>query len=77
MNLFLLRCPEWLACWTQAQKARVQIAAVTLSGNSVRQTVHTLRASVHQAGKLVVAPLKGCGGNCRLAESNGSLPPGL
>jgi len=38
---------EWLACWTQAQKARVQIAAATLSGNSLGQTVHTHRASVH------------------------------
>jgi len=35
---------EWLAWWTQAQKARVQIAAATLSGNSLRQTVHTHRA---------------------------------
>ena len=25
---------EWLACWTQAQKAGVQIAVATLSGNS-------------------------------------------
>jgi len=40
---------EWLACWTQSQKARVQIAAATLSGNSLRKTVHTHRASVHQA----------------------------
>ena len=32
---------EWLACLTQAQKGRVQIAAATLSGNSLRQTVHT------------------------------------
>jgi len=46
---------EWLACWTQAQKVRVQIAAATLSGNSLRQTVHTHRASVHQAAKLVAA----------------------
>jgi len=38
---------EWLACWTQAHW--VQIAAATLSGNSLRQTVHTHRASVHQA----------------------------
>jgi len=38
-----------LACWTQAQKAWVQIAAATLSGNSLRQTVHTHCASVHQA----------------------------
>jgi len=40
---------------TQAQKARVQIAAATLSGNSLRQTVHTNRASVHQAALLTVA----------------------
>jgi len=32
---------EWLACWIQAQKGRVQIAVTTLSGNSLRQTVHT------------------------------------
>jgi len=31
---------------------RVQIAVATLSGNSLRQTVHTRRASVHQAAKL-------------------------
>jgi len=55
---------EWLACWTQAQKGPVQIAVATLLGNSFRQTVHTRRASVHQAAKLV-ATLKGCGGNCR------------
>ena len=24
---------EWLACWTQVQKARIQIAVATLSGN--------------------------------------------
>ena len=48
---------EWLPCWTQAQKTRVQIAAVTLSGNSLRQTAHTHRAPVHQAAKLVAALL--------------------
>ena len=53
---------EWLACWTQAQ---VQIAAATLSGNSLRQTVHTHRASVHQTAKLVAALLRVAGGNCR------------
>jgi len=56
---------EWLACWTQAQKARVQIAAATLSGNSLRQTVHAHRASVYQVAKLVAAPLRVAGGNCR------------
>jgi len=66
---------EWLASWTQAQKAWVQIAAATLSGNSLGQTVHTHCASVHQAAKLVTAAL------LRVARvtagSNGSLPLGL
>ena len=68
---------EWLACWTQAQKAWVQIAAATLSGNSLRQTVHTHRASIHQAAKLVAALLRVAGVTAGLAESNGSLPAGL
>jgi len=68
---------EWLACWTQAQKARVQIAVATLSGNSHRQTVHTHCASVNQATKLVAALLSVAGVTAGLAESNGSLPPGL
>ena len=68
---------EWLACWTQAQKARVQIAVATLSGNSLRQTAHTHCASVHQAAKLVAALLRVAGVTAGLAESNGSLPPGL
>jgi len=68
---------EWLACCTQAQKARVQIAAVaTLSGNSLRQTVHTHCASVHQAAKLVAALFRVAGVTAGLAESNGNLPPG-
>ena len=59
--------------------ARVQIAIATLSGNSLRQTVHTHRVSVHQAAKLVAALLRVAGGGVTagLAESNGSLPPGL
>jgi len=71
---------EWLACWTQAQKglaAWVPIAAATLSGNSLRQIVHTHRASVHQAAKLVAALLRVVRVTADLAESNGSLPPGL
>ena len=68
---------EWLACWTQAQKAWVQIAAAMLSGNSLRQTVHTHCASVHQAAKLVAALLRVAGVTAGLAESNGSLPSGL
>jgi len=65
---------EWLACWTQAQKARVQIAVATLSGNSLKQTAHTHCASVHQAAKLVAALLRVAGVTAGLAESNGSLP---
>jgi len=68
---------EWLACWTQAQKARVQIAVATLSGNSLGQTVHTHRVSVHQAAKLVAALLRVAGVTAGLAESIGSLPSGL
>jgi len=55
----------------------VQIAAVTLSGNSLKQTVHTRCASVHQAEKLVAALLRVAGVTAGLVESNGSLPPGL
>jgi len=42
-----------------------------------RQTVHTRRASVHQAAKLVAVLLRVAGVTAGLAESNGSLPPGL
>ena len=56
--------------------AWVQIAAATLSGNSLRQTVHTHRASVYQAAKLVAALLRVARVTAGLVESNGSLPPG-
>ena len=67
---------EWSACWTQAQKGLVQIAVATLSGNRLRQTVHTHRASVHQAAKLIAALLSVARVTAGLAESNGSLPSG-
>jgi len=44
-------------------RAWVRIASATLSGNSLRQNVHTHCASVHQAAKLVAV----------LAESNGRV----
>jgi len=47
------------------------------SGNSLRQTVHTYRASVHHAAKLVATLLRVARVTVGLAESNGSLPPGL
>jgi len=61
----------------QRKRVRVQIAVVTLSGNSLRQSVHTHRASVNQAAKLVAALLRVAGVTAGLAESIGSLPPGL
>ena len=48
-----------------------------LSGDSLRLTVHTHCASVHQAAKLVAALLRAVRVTAGLAESNGSLPPGL
>ena len=49
------------------------------SRRCLTQTVHTDRASVHQAAKLVAALLKVAEVTAGLAEStcNGSLPPGL
>jgi len=44
--------------------AWVQIAAMMLVGNSLRQIVHTHRASIHHAAKFVVSPLKGSEGYC-------------
>ena len=60
-----------------AEGPGIQIAVATLLGNSLRQTVHTHRASVHQEAKLVAALLRVAIVTVGLAESNGSLPPGL
>jgi len=49
------------------------VAVATLSGNSLRQTVHTHCASVHQAAKLVAALLRVALVTAGLAESNDSL----
>jgi len=68
---------EWLSCWTRRWRTRVQIAVVKLSGNSIRQTVYTHCASVHQAAKLVAALLRVAEVTVGIAESNFSLPPGL
>jgi len=43
---------------TGHSRAWVQIAVAMLPGNSLGQTVHTHRASVHQAAKLVGALLR-------------------
>ena len=53
------------------------LGSQTLSVNSLRQTVHTHRASVHQAAKLVAAHLRVAGVTVSVAKSNGSLPLSL
>jgi len=75
---YLWPVAEWLACWTQAQKGpRSNRNSDALSSNSLRQTVHTHCASVHQAAKFVAALLRVSGVTAGLVESNGSLPSGL
>ena len=56
---------EWLAC----RRAWVQIAVATLSGNSLRQT-----APSSEIGSSLLRVAEVTAG---LAQSNGSLPPGL
>ena len=64
--------------WLGSQVVSVlDLGAEGLPGKSLRQTVHTQHASVHQAAKLVAALLKVAGITAGLAESNGSLLPGL
>jgi len=62
---------------TDCRRAWVQIAVATLSGNSVRQTVHTHRASVHRAAKFAADLVRVARITVDLAESNGSLLSGL
>jgi len=59
---------KWLACWTRCRRPGFK---------SQRQSVHSHRASVHQAAKLVAALLRVAGLTAGLAESNGSLSLGL
>ena len=58
----------WLQC---------RFSLYLLSGNSLRQTVHTHCDSVHQAAKLAAALFRVAGVTAGLAESNGSQPPGF
>jgi len=71
------RWPSGYRAGLRRRRAWVQIAVTTLSANSLRQTVHTHCASVHQAAKLVAALLRVAGVTAGLAESNGSLLLGL
>ena len=62
-------------CWTQEQKG---LGLSLMSGNSLRQTVHTHRASVHHEAKLLLAALLRLARvTAGLTESYGSLLPGL
>ena len=58
---------EWLACWTQTQKGPGSNRSRFAVGTSLRQTVHTHCASVHQAAKLVAALLRVAGVTAGLA----------
>ena len=69
--------PEFELVGITSGRARVEVAVATLSDNSLRQTLHTHCASVHQAAKLVAALLRVAGVTAGLAENNGSLQPGL
>jgi len=55
--------------WVQTNRSR----DATLSSNSLRQTVHTHPASLHQAAKLVAALLRVARVPAGLAESNDRL----
>ena len=56
--------------WFKSQPRRCRVTVVG-------KTVHTHRASVHKAAKLVAVLLRVARVTAGLAESNGSLPPGL
>ena len=64
-------------CWTQVQKGPGSNRSRCRVAGKSRQTVHTHCASVYQAVKLVAAILRVAWVTASLAESNGSLPPGL
>jgi len=59
---------EWLACWTQAQKGL---------GSNRKLFTPIMPLSVHEAAKFVAALLMLAVVTAGLAESKGSLPPGL
>jgi len=68
---------EWLACWMDSGAEGPGFISQSRRWRVTVHTVHTHRASVHQAAKLVAAVLKVAGVTAGLTESNGSLSPGL
>ena len=80
LNQFTCTVPD--QCYTQEiglmrRRAWVQKSQARRLGNILRQTVYTHYTSVHQAAKLVAALLRIARVTAGLAESTGSLPPGL
>ena len=62
----------WLACWAQAQKGP---GSHRSRDASLRQTVHTRRASVHQVAKLAAAILRLARVTAGLAEIMAAYRP--
>ena len=59
------------------EKSILKVTQTEAAESDTYTTVHTHRASVHRAAKLVAARLRGARLTAGLTESNGSLPPGL
>jgi len=55
--LVVAQKPKNMDAGLRRSRAWVQIAALMLSGNSIRQTVHTHHAAVHQGADLHMAQL--------------------
>ena len=64
---------EWLTCWTQAQKG----PGSNRSRHCRAAVLGKLFIPIVQMVPMVAALLKVVGVTASLAESNGSLPPGL
>jgi len=76
---FITFRPGWLGSWvvSMLDSDAEGPGFKSQSRCCLRQTVHTHRASVRQAAKLVASLLRVVGVTAGLVESNGSLPPGL
>ena len=68
---------EWSACWTQAPKGPGSNRNSDAVGQQSWANCSHPSCLCSPSSKTGSSPLKGCRGNCRPAESNGILPPGL
>ena len=76
--MFVFRpCPEGhRACFSAREQ--ILFASIATFSSKFRGLLSVMGCvSVHQAAKLAAALLRVAGVNAGLAESNGSLPPGL